>query len=378
MENLGTPIQVDIADIERELTRLWKSASDNAENVAVVRACSCNLIVLARDRAEAAYLLNVLASVAEFHPCRAVIAFCETSKGAGGEPAPPLPMRAWISAQCSLPFPGRPQVCSEVITLAARSEAASELPDTIASLLVPDLPVFIYWRSFDSGARDLMVGLARFARHLIVDSHAAKDDPLTRVRLLELLNQRPEGICVRDLNWARLTAWRDLIAQYFDHPEFAPQVHEICELEIFRDIDSPGSIPTRTLLLTGWLASRLGWQRIASERTGGDWVSRWRSKTGEVTVRFSGRLAEPQQPRGISSLTLRTRNESKFSAVREINSNTIKVSASGNGIQLSHSVPQDAPDEVTLLILELSLNGEDVGFQAALAEALALEKSFKS
>jgi hypothetical protein len=42
-----------------------------------------------------------------------------------------------------------------------------------------------------------------------------------------------------------------------------------------------------------------------------------------------------------------------------------------------HSVPLESIDEGSLLIRELSLTGEDVIYKAALAEALALEKSFR-
>jgi len=68
------------------------------------------------------------------------------------KPATILPLRTCthgISAQCSVPFAGGPQVCSEVITVAARSSATSGLLNTLVSLLIPDLPVFIYWRSFN-------------------------------------------------------------------------------------------------------------------------------------------------------------------------------------------------------------------------------------
>ena len=41
--DLGTPKEIDIASIERELVSLWKSASET-QTGATLRACSCNLI----------------------------------------------------------------------------------------------------------------------------------------------------------------------------------------------------------------------------------------------------------------------------------------------------------------------------------------------
>ena len=375
IHNLGVPIAVDVSKIEIELSKLWQTASPTEESNAVLRACSCNLVVIAEGRAEAAALLEVLAGVAEHHPSRSIIAFGEPS----GEPprdAPSAPMKAWISAQCSLPYPGRPQVCSEVITLAARENAMADLPNTVSSLLVPDLPVFVYWRSFKDRQQSMVENMVKFAHLLIVDSHASKDDPHSRERLLQLLNRRPGGIAVRDLNWARLTAWRDLISQFFDHPSLRLLAYQISEVEINRDIEYPGNVPTRTLLLTGWLATQLNWRRVTAERRGGEWISRWLSPSGEVLVRFSGQQAQSGQPRGISSIELHTRNGGVLKAARSRGSDCITATASAEGITLSHVAPQDTPEEAILLTRELSLPGEDSSFQVALAEAIALEKSF--
>ncbi len=371
--NLGIPVPVDIASIEQELRALWKSASEGAGEGAVIRACSCNLVVFAQDREEAQAILPVLARVAEWHPSRSIIAYRESDEESIGHPLTPH-VHAWISAQCS-PFSGGQQICSEVITLAARTNAISDLLNSLVSLLIPDLPVFLYWRSFRAFDRELVERMARLAQLLIVDSHASKDDPENRERLLELLTTLGNEIAVRDLNWARLTAWRDLVAQFFDPPESRRLAHEISEVDIFRDISGHGSIPTRTLLLTGWLASRLNWERLSTERAGDRWTSHWRSQSGDVLVHFTGNLAESDEP-GISSMILCTRSGASFSAVREKGSSCITAVSRVGTSALVHSVPQESMDEATLLVHELSILGKDEGYQSTLAEALALEKSF--
>ncbi len=373
--NLGVPVAVEVSAIEKELRSLWKAASEGEGEGAVIRACSCNLVVFAQDRAEANLVLPMLGNVAEWFPSRAIIVYRESDAESAGHLAESH-VHAWISAQCTVPLAGGQQICSEEITLAARTDAISDLLNTLVSLLVPDLPVFLYWRSFRASDQELVARMARLAQLLIVDSHAAKDDPTARERLLELLATLPEEVGVRDLNWARLTAWRDLVTQFFDPPDLRSQVREIAEVEIFRDISGKGSIPTRTLLLTGWLASRLDWQRLSAERTGDRWASRWRYRNGEVTVSFTGNLAESDDNPGISSIKLRTRSGIEFSAIREKGSSFIKaVSPSPTG-SLVRSVPQESMDEATLLVRELSILGKDVGYQCALTEALALEKSF--
>src|SRR5687767_11876077 len=58
--NLGVPIAVDVDAIEQELTGLWKSASQSGNENAVMRACSCNVVVVAQDQREAESLPDIL------------------------------------------------------------------------------------------------------------------------------------------------------------------------------------------------------------------------------------------------------------------------------------------------------------------------------
>jgi glucose-6-phosphate dehydrogenase assembly protein OpcA len=331
------------------------------------------MVVVAQNRAEAEAFQPVLSVVSEWHPARFLI----TYRGSEAKTSPSPEISAWISAHCSLPISGGPQICCESITLASTESSGADLANTVTSLLVPDLQVFLYWRSFRPADNDLVNRMARFADLLIVDSHGSKDDPNGRRRLLEILTDRPGGVAVRDLNWARLTPWRDLLAQFFDASAVRDQVYDISEVEINRSIAAPGSIPTRTLLLTGWLASRLGWRRDMVERHRDHWISRWKSPRGNVTVRFTGELARSGEPAGIDSIDLRTRSGGIFSVVRRPDSSCITARSSGAGTRIVHTVPQQNLDEATLLVQELSLAGEDVGFQEALAEALALETSFR-
>jgi glucose-6-phosphate dehydrogenase assembly protein OpcA len=368
--NLETPVEVPLDSVEQRLAAVWEMEGQSA----LIRACSGNLIALAKDRKEAQGFTSLLAAVSEQYPCRAIIAYRETAPedidctNAGPH------MHSWISAHCTLPASGGPQVCSEIIMVASCGAPAPDIKNALAGLVVADLPVFTYWRSFHPGEEDLVRKLAVFTDVLIVDSHAAKDEPHNRNRLLELLTAPPEGVAVRDINWARLTAWRDLVAQFFDPPSARPFLDRIADLEIRRSV-VPGSIPTRTLLLTAWLATRLKWKHISSRRTGDQWWSEWDSEYDRVTVRFIPDDSEPESEPGITSLTLQIRDGPILTIGRRGTSHLTSSTASGER-QVIHSVLQESSDEASLLIRELSLSGEDQVYQEAVAAALELEQSF--
>jgi glucose-6-phosphate dehydrogenase assembly protein OpcA len=362
--NLGIPIEVNAGTIERELASLWEMAS---KSNMMTRSCSCNLVAIVQDRDMAEQFQDALSSISETHPSRSVVAYPEA-----GEPD----LQAWIRAQCSNPVSGRPQVCCESITLAAHGKAFENLPGLLSTILIPDLPVYLYWRSFKISDRDLIERMVRLSNLLIVDSHQSRKDPQNRLRLLQLLVDQSEKSAVRDLNWARITPWRDLIAQFFDSKTSRKLVREISEVKVERNLSAAGSIPTRTLLLTGWLASSLGWQRISTKRSGDKWFSSWAFQGQEVHVIFTGDVAVPGHPPGINSVVLKTQSGAEFSVSVEDNCSCITAIASIGNSRLIHSVPLESLEESSLLNFELSQRGTDVVFKKALTEALELEKSF--
>ncbi len=147
--NPGIPVTADASAIEQELRSLWKSVSQDEASEALIRACAGNLITLASGRDDAGHLLDVLPRVAQQHPLRSLLAYRARSEALPGL-SRDVPLGAWISAQCSVPVAGGPQVCSEVITLAAIEGTEEIVTNLLASILIPDLPVYIYLPCFTS------------------------------------------------------------------------------------------------------------------------------------------------------------------------------------------------------------------------------------
>jgi len=370
--NLGTPLGGNLGAIERELAAFWKAATQRPDEATLIRAVSCNLIVIARDQSEAESLPPMLAGVAEWHPCRSLVAFQQSEKAGADLP----PMQGWIRVQCTPQLGGRQQVCSEMITLGVNPAAAESLSNTLVSLLVQDLPVFLYWRSPGAAERNLVKSLARFAHLLVVDSQALFRDPVNREHLSASLAHVPEGAEVRDLNWPRLTPWRDLIAQFFDTRAARTHLKELAKVEI-RCAFSHESATPLALLLAGWLASRLGWQWVSAEKGRGQWISRWRAGGGEVSVLFISASADSART-GIKAVRLTTRSGCSFSVFENEETDCMTAVADGcTSNPVVHTVARASANEADLLISELSQLEEDTGFQAARAAALELEKGFR-
>ncbi len=371
------PRPVELSRIEQELASYLQPSSTHDNGTTIIRACSCNLVVIARNRQETFALPFVLAAVSESHPCRSIIT-CRGAVTDQSEDSDSSPLQAWISAHYSAPRASGQIICCEIITVTAPGNVGSEdLANTLVRLLVPDLPAFVYCRSFRADDIDLIERIAQFAHLLLFDSHSTKGDAENRRQLQQSLATFSKHIAVRDLNWSRLNAWRDLIAQFFKPTSLRHYVREVTEVEICRNLDSPGSLPTRTLLLMGWLASSLGWKLLSAQRSGDEWISRWGNGSDQVLARFTGSVTSPDQPSGISAITLRTRSGAVFSVTRKEGDPRLIAKATGIESAFSHSVIQEPMDEASLLIRELSLIGKDQVFESAFGQASALERSFR-
>jgi glucose-6-phosphate dehydrogenase assembly protein OpcA len=247
---------IDAAKLERELNAMWSEMSapeGEGGSAGVVRACVLNLVVYAEGAEERAEVDDLLSEVVERHPCRAIVLAAER-----GEAGPRL--EAFVSTRCQLSSRGSKRICGEQITIEAAGAAVDTASSAVAPLLVPDVPVFLWWKDIPHYDDRLFTRLADMADRVVIDS-ASFDRPHADLRrLAELL----EGGRVRlsDLNWGRLTSWRALVAGFWDVADYRDSLARIEKIVI--EYDPPDrsheQIAPKALLALGWVASRLGWK----------------------------------------------------------------------------------------------------------------------
>lgn len=259
--------EVAIAEVERELSRLWREvaqARPGEQKPAVVRTCTLNLVIAGCD-GEQENLSAVLAQVTARHPARCIVASTEDASSAkdadmtvAATVAAEAKPHAWVNITCHPGGRGQPQVCSEQLVLKAPASALHELVVSIAGLLIADLPTFLWWRGRlpkTAAEQERFEHLADAADRVVLDSVDYEASDLGRV--LQLVHAYPR-LVFGDLNWARLTPWRSAVAQVFDPPAVLAQLPSLKKVRIFY---AGTAIPARpsaaALLLAGWLRSRL-------------------------------------------------------------------------------------------------------------------------
>jgi glucose-6-phosphate dehydrogenase assembly protein OpcA len=249
--------------VERELQQLWlKTSQANRRDLkpdderATMRARVANLLIFVTDESAVDEVNQMLVDLSTRHPCRAIVMI-----GAAQEANRDIEMSV---ASFSKPSGKKtdPRLCCEQVSLNARGRFVVELPSAAIPLLVPDLPVFLWWNDELNTRQDIFAELAERADRVIVDSTRFADSGSNNLALVDLVNSDDENrAAISDINWARLTSWRALIAGCFDSAAHRPALNDIAGVRIEYAPNSGDSdeIAPQAQLIAGWLASRLDW-----------------------------------------------------------------------------------------------------------------------
>lgn len=245
---------VDATKLERELSKLWAEASapKGGQAAGVVRACVLNLIVYAseEEREEVDKLLEV---VTKRNPCRAIVLICDREAAASK-------LEAKASTRCQLSSLGVNQICAEQITIEADGPVVATAATAVAPLLVPDVPVFLWWKDIPHTEDKLFNDLSAMADRVVIDSASFDHPHQDLLRLAQIL--KTGRLRLSDLNWGRLTSWRSLVASFWDVADYRESLAEIESVRIEYDPPdrSHDEIAPKALIALGWIASCLGWE----------------------------------------------------------------------------------------------------------------------
>lgn len=201
---------------------------------------------------------SVSDAIAAQNPCR-VITLCpilgEEDTG----------VTAQVSAYCPVQKSGTSNlICCEYITLRGTKAALNRVGDMVKSLMIPELPRFAWWKATPNPEQELFKKLAESCHCIILDSCYFSDPESEFLKIQELIDAHTY---IADLNWHRLSSWQELAAAAFDPPERRASLVEVDRITI----DYEKGNAAQALMFLGWIASRLQWQPISYQETGGDY-----------------------------------------------------------------------------------------------------------
>lgn len=250
---------LDVEAVERQLAELWKQTGgerDANNDAAVLRARVANLLVFVRSDVALANVQEMLVELTAIHPSRVLIMRAD---GAAADRDIEMSVNSFCQTDKRT---GAKRLCCEEVGLKAGGKFVAELPSVALPLLVPDLSTFLWWQNSLRVSNKIFDTLVRATDRLVIDSAEFDDPALDLLEINRLYTQdQSSEVGISDLNWARLTLWRGLLADFYDVPAYQDWLGRVN----FVGIDyvgpelAPESVAPQALLIAGWLASRLGW-----------------------------------------------------------------------------------------------------------------------
>jgi glucose-6-phosphate dehydrogenase assembly protein OpcA len=346
--------------VEERLTDIWKSAAEGHEGAdALTRVSVLNLVVFTQNESIKQKTDALVDAITGHPPLRAI--FVETSSGQVVRDY----MDANVSVSCRLPTEGEKQLCSEKITLSAGGKGVQKISHGLLPLLEPDLPVFLFWPGEMSIDSDDFNRLAEVCDRLIIDSGDFQDPVLSGLN--RWVKAHAADTLLSDLNWARLTLWREWVAEFFDPPpnrRYLPTIDKVV-------LEVSGGRTTAPYLLLGWLAHVLNWKladkqedKIIFQKEGGE----------EVNARIQTSPSSDDKESALVGLGLESDSPAMklHVSIQKERACVSWVSESEGSESKCQEMSMKIPDEAQLLSNELQILTRDSVYEGALAHAAEL------
>lgn len=296
-----------------------------------MKAATMTLAIFLENATIAPWVTQRTHAIADKHPSR-VLMFDGTKKEGDQHAGPSITRGEWVD-------------------VGVKGSTAEELANALSLLALPEAPIVLGWVATGIEHDKRFVALATIADTVVVSTSVIEIDASALRDLIAFVEHHPE-ILVQDVAYLRLTAWQELIAEFFDEPEFLDELAQLCEVHI------TGGSDAEMYYLLGWLASRLAWTPCAADQfcnAGGD------------IIRFT--LLREGVARRLSSVILKSRDVTFTASVVDDDQDAVCLRVSGKKEREVRCTPMHTVDIASLIERAILTNTKDEIFTQSLAMA---------
>lgn len=176
----------------------------------------------------------------------------------------------------------------ELVVLRVQGAVGAHLAGLVDPLLVSGVPVYLWWLSTPPfGSAELNDSL-RICDALVVDSSRFDRPYHSFLALSDIAHKSHPHMGLGDLQWERLSPWRETTAQFFAPASRRHLMNGLSEIGIDYAGDGRGN-RIGAAMLAGWFASSLGWKLQRAAGGGGGVVAAIYQAEGWRPVQFAFR-----------------------------------------------------------------------------------------
>lgn len=345
---------MSVGEIEHGLARLRM----NEDGTSGARASVLNLIVVT-DEESAPSITRIVSELSGQYPSRAILMISDPDEG---EANLDVNLSAFCSVRQGIPGGRGNQICAEQITIHAEGPPAEHLESLAGPLLLPDLPVFLWYPNGELPHPGESEGMMSLADRLILDSGGVENGEAFLWGVADLAAEAPPT--VGDLQWAALSPWRSLVTDLFAPAERSGELQKVSRVEVLHK--PAGEI--RVLLFVGWLASALRWRPESAVRTEGGREFNFSGPSGEITVALY-----PDSPDVRLRRVRLYSEECSFQVSRHRDLSDVRSTAMrGDELLAERTIQLGSFDPAVLVGEELRYRGRDGVYEAALRMAVEM------
>jgi len=267
-----TDNQIQLANINEELTRLWDT--EQGENR--TRASLFNLILYVQKSERLSCFEKLVKSVVSKFPCRVMLIVSDDSSKEEY-------LRTSVSSETI--GEGDLQIFCEIIRIEVAGSLVERVPFIIIPQILPDLPVYLLWTQDPASENAILPHLEPVANRIIFDSESTHDLQEYARSVLSLLHRF--HCQIGDLNWSAISGWRQIFTQVFDTFDCFINLVQSKIIRIHYN-KNPSEFQQHTEIeaayLQAWIASRLNWKFQTIEINEGNIRLSYRRPTNEVII----------------------------------------------------------------------------------------------
>lgn len=225
---------------------------DQAPEPTTLKPCLFNCVVYCESKERLDYCLDLMRNLAAFYPCRLFVIhrLAEEAKGQYTQ---------------SKDLYEKGSSFYDTLFVEASEDQLYRVPFALFPFIVPELPIMLFWDADPTEERAVLPMIQEYARRLIFDSETV--EPLFAFARRILASQDDEKRL--DLNWVRLSGWREVLSKVFDTEERLQHLRAASAVRIFYNARENRFFhhnQTQALYLQAWLAAEMQWEYASMEQ----------------------------------------------------------------------------------------------------------------
>jgi len=273
----GVSMREVIVALEDVREKFARSEAGDHEH-AHPRNCVMTLIAVSADEHEERRAHDTSRIIGAAHPAQAIVIREDPTQRRRR-------VDAWITTDVRRPATACASEC-EILVLHVPGAAADHIAALVDPLLVSGVPTYLWWVGSPPFGRHELIEALRVCDAMVFDSSRFEEPYRAFQGLSRLLTIAHAKLGLGDMQWARLRPWRETIAQFFTPDDRRAFLGGITEVGVDYAGEGRGN-RIAAALITGWMASALGWRlRRASAAPGGVVAALYTSAARSIEVNF--------------------------------------------------------------------------------------------